>query len=261
MVGIVYFLIIVFATFIGSSAGIGGGVIIKPSLDALNMSDIRTIAFISSCSVLTMAIYSSSKQVKTVKNFDVKMVVLIGLGSVLGGIVGNKIFTYFLNNYNDYTVKAVQSLALILLLIVVLLNSIYKFKTFKVKNSLFIFLIGFTLGTISSFLGIGGGPINVAVFNVLFSCDIKAAAIYSLVTIIFTQISSLITMYLSTGFKDLDLSLLFFAIPAALLGGYIGTKFNKKSSPEKINNLFKITTIGVIILNIYNFIMAMQHII
>lgn len=258
MTGLIYFLIIVFATFIGSSAGIGGGVIIKPALDALNISDMGTIAFISSCSVFTMALYSSIEQTKEMKNFNFKMVFLIGFGSILGGILGNQIFLYFLNNYNANMVKAVQSLLLSLLLIVVLLNSIYKFKTFKVENKFLIFFIGFMLGTVSSFLGIGGGPINVAVFIVLFSCDIKTAAIYSLVTIIFTQAASLTTTYVTNGFEEFNLELLFFAIPAALLGGFIGTHFNERVNSETINKLFKLTTFAVIILNLYNFFVAIH---
>lgn len=260
MTGLIYFVIILFATFIGSSAGIGGGVIIKPTLDALNMSDINTIAFISSCSVFTMAIYSSIKQTRGMKNFNFTMILLIGIGSILGGIVGNKMFLYFLDNYDENIVKAGQSLVLSLLLIVVLLNSIYKFKTFKVENKFITFLIGLALGTVSSFLGIGGGPINVAVFLVLFSCDIKTAAIYSLVTIIFTQASSLTTTYFSGGFKRFDLELLFFAIPAALIGAFVGTKFNKKVSDETVNKLFRLATLGVIILNIYNFFVAFNNI-
>lgn len=255
---LIYFIIIILATFIGSSAGIGGGVIIKPALDAINMSDIATIGFISSCSVLTMSIYSSIKQAKTVKNFDFKMIGLIGIGSVLGGILGNKIFSYFLTHFDDNVVKATQSLMLSLLLTGVLLNNIYSSKTFKIENKFVIFLIGFILGTVSSFLGIGGGPINVAVFVVLFSCDIKTAAIYSLATIIFTQTSSLTTMYIANGFKDFDLRLLIFAIPAALLGGFIGTKYNKQADEKTIERLFRFTTAGVVILNIYNFFVAIS---
>lgn len=258
MVKLIYFVIIVFATFIGSSAGIGGGVIIKPALDAINASDISTIAFISSCSVFTMAVYSSLKQKKNVQNFDSKMVLFIGFGSILGGILGNKLFLFCVTNFNSNLVKALQALTLCLLLIGVLLNNIYKFKRFKIENGFAILFIGFTLGTVSSFLGIGGGPINVAIFTTLFSCDIKTAAIYSLVTIIFTQASSLTTMYIANGFKDFDLTLLFYAIPAALTGGFLGTKFNKKSSPEIISRLFTYTVIGVIILNLYNLFIALK---
>lgn len=36
------------------------------------------------------------------------------------------------------------------------------FKTFNVKNPIAILLSGLLLGTAAAFLGIGGGPINVA---------------------------------------------------------------------------------------------------
>lgn len=257
MTELIYFLVILFATFIGASAGIGGGVIIKPALDAINISDISTISFVSSCSVLTMAVYSSIKERKHVENFDSKTVYLIGIGSVFGGIVGSRIFSHIVEISQPNAVKAFQSFFLALLLIGVLLNIIFKFKTFNIKNKFFILLIGFLLGITSSFLGIGGGPINVAVFITLFSCDIKNAAIYSLTTIIFTQTSSLITLYLTKGFSQFNLKILFFALPAALLGGFLGSRFNQKATSETISKMFIFTTIGVIILNIFNLFVAL----
>ena len=46
------------ASVIGSICGIGGGVIIKPVLDAWNLYSVSTISFISGCIVLSMSAYS-----------------------------------------------------------------------------------------------------------------------------------------------------------------------------------------------------------
>ncbi len=54
-----YFLVAILATTIGSLAGIGGGVIIKPAMDFLGHYDLPTISVISSITVLSMAIVST----------------------------------------------------------------------------------------------------------------------------------------------------------------------------------------------------------
>ncbi|MGB4608662.1 MAG: hypothetical protein GX243_05760 [Tissierellia bacterium] len=50
-ISILYFLITLFATTLGSTSGMGGGVIIKPVLDAFGHYDIETISVLSSVSV------------------------------------------------------------------------------------------------------------------------------------------------------------------------------------------------------------------
>ena len=61
MLLVVFFLICFFASIIGAICGIGGGVIIKPVLDALGVMDVATISFLSGCTVLSMTTYSVIK--------------------------------------------------------------------------------------------------------------------------------------------------------------------------------------------------------
>ena len=46
------------ACIAGAICGIGGGVIIKPVLDALGILDVASISFLSGCTVLSMTAYS-----------------------------------------------------------------------------------------------------------------------------------------------------------------------------------------------------------
>lgn len=67
--------------------------------------------------------------------------------------------------------KSLQGLILgILLVISVIYINIKNAKSFKITNPICIAAVGLTLGFIASFLGVGGGPINVA-FVVLFFND------------------------------------------------------------------------------------------
>ena len=46
------------ASIVGAICGIGGGVIIKPVLDAFGVLSVSTISFLSGCTVLAMTCYS-----------------------------------------------------------------------------------------------------------------------------------------------------------------------------------------------------------
>ncbi|MGC6176872.1 hypothetical protein [Lacrimispora sp. 38-1] len=49
---IFYFLVSFLASIIGAICGIGGGVIIKPTLDLLHLASVSSINFLSGCKVL-----------------------------------------------------------------------------------------------------------------------------------------------------------------------------------------------------------------
>ena len=58
MVYILFFVISFLASIAGAICGIGGGVIIKPLLDSFGLMDVKTISFLSGCTVLAMSTYS-----------------------------------------------------------------------------------------------------------------------------------------------------------------------------------------------------------
>lgn len=108
------------------------------------------------------------------------------------------------------------------------------------------------LGFLASLLGIGGGPINVSLLMLLFSLPIKEATVYSICTIFFSQFAKLLTIALTTGFSRYDLTILWFVIPAAVIGGLLGAKFSKILSPEKVTIVFQGVVLLVLFINLYN---------
>lgn len=86
----------------------------------------------------------------------------------------------------------------------------------------------------------------------LFSLPIKDATVYSICTIFFSQLAKLVTIEISTGFARYDLSMLFFVIPAAVIGGLVGARLSQVLSPKKVTVVFQAVIILVIIINLYN---------
>ena len=59
---IIYFLVAILATTIGATAGLGGGVVIKPVLDSINTFTLPTVNLLSSATIFIMAVVSIIKQ-------------------------------------------------------------------------------------------------------------------------------------------------------------------------------------------------------
>ena len=170
MVALLYGIVVCIATFLGAFVGLGGGVVIKPVLDVIGAHPLEQISFISSCAVFAMSITSMAKHIRNKTPIKPFIVLLVAAGSVAGGICGNTLFAQAMQvSGRPELVKGVQSAILAFFLACVILSVVIKHRTFHVTNPLAILFAGFLLGTAASFLGIGGGPINVAFLTLFFS--------------------------------------------------------------------------------------------
>lgn len=246
----IYFLTSITATVLGALAGLGGGVIIKPVLDAIGTYDIGTIGILSSFTVFSMAIISIFKQLKSGFKIEIPMIIL-AIGSILGGGLGQELFDIFLNFIsNDSLSMGIQSIILALLLIVVLFKN--KLPKFHIKNLFFILFLGIILGATASFLGIGGGPINVAILVMFLSIPVKEAATNSVFIILLSQFSKLFLIGISGSLINYNLTMLPYMVIGGISGGLIGSKLNKSLSNKSIEIIFNFSLIGIIILNLFN---------
>lgn len=252
-VGIIYFLVIVIANALGAVSGMGGGVLIKPVFDFIGAHSVEAISFYSTVAVFTMSIVSTSKQLKNGLKVNWKMVGWISAGAVVGGIAGKELFTYFLETlHNDGLVNQIQIIVTIITLLYALIYTHFKFGSFNIHGIVWEVGCGLTLGFFASFLGIGGGPINVALLIMLFNLPIKTATVYSICTIFFSQLSKIVTIILAGEIGHFDLSVLWFIIPAAIVGGFSGAVLSKVLSSEMVTVVFELMIIVVIIINTYN---------
>lgn len=254
---VIYSLVIFVSTLLGAFVGLGGGVIIKPVLDFIGFHTLAQIAFFSSAAVFSMSVTSTVKHLKNKTPINMKTVLLFALGSVFGGILGNRLFHYALSvSSSPESVKGIQSAVLAVFLALVILSVNVKIKHYQIKNPAAIAFTGLFLGLCAAFLGIGGGPINVAVLTVLFSFSMRDAAVYSVAIVLFSQLSNLVTIFINTGFKDYDIKYLAVIIPFAILGGFFGAKLNRKCSEKTIRIVFSLAVSSVVCLSAYNAVTA-----
>ena len=127
-----------------------------------------------------------------------------------------------------------------------------KIHTIVVKNTVGIFVIGLLLGTMSSFLGIGGGPINIVVLYYFFSYNTKQAAIASIFVILFGQLSNLGISFLTNKIPSFDTTSLLLMIVGGIFGGIVGRKMNSKIQEETVDKLFIMIMCVIICICIFN---------
>lgn len=132
-------------------------------------------------------------------------------------------------------------------------------RNFGLKSIVWYMISGISLGFLASFLGIGGGPINVALLMLCFGMTIKAATVYSIITIFCSQLAKIIAIGTTTGFGRYDLKILFYIIPAAIIGGFLGATLSGKISAKKVRIIYQLVLIFVFAINIYNGIIIILY--
>lgn len=244
------------ASVIGGICGIGGGVIIKPLLDGIGFADIASINFLSSCTVLCMSLYNVGKsRLEHSRMLDAATSLPLAVGAALGGICGNKVFLAVCRLIgNDSLAKSAQAILLLLLVLGTLLYTLYKRKiTPRVtEDTTACLLIGFALGLLSSFLGIGGGPFNLVVLHYFLGQETKRAVENSLFIILLSQIANLLTTVLAGSVPAFRLTELLLMAAGGIVGGIVGKAVSRRLSGETVDKLFIGLLAIIMLICVYN---------
>ena len=258
MILVICFLVAFLACTIGKICGMGGGVIIKPVLDALGVASVSAINFISGSTVIGMTCWSVGKAlIRKDSQIDLKVSTPLAIGAAIGGIVGKALFSKVSSFFSSANIAGgVQATVLLMLTFGTLLYTIYKdrIKSYSVRNWAACIIIGFLLGMLGSFLGIGGGPFNMAVLYFFFSMSTKVAAQNSLYIILISQIAGMAKIFVSGSVPEVQPVLLIGMILFGVLGSEIGGRLNKRFKEDTVTKLFEGSMILVMLICIYNII-------
>lgn len=249
------FLVTFFACSIGTICGMGGGIIIKPVLDATGVMTISVITFLSGCTVIAMTCWTVGKNMIHKESvIDLKHTTILAIGAAIGGLAGKQLFNSVASLFaNPDTAGGIQAC---LLFFATLATFIYTQKKDNIKShktdSMFLdIIIGLLLGIFGSFLGIGGGPFNVAVLYFFFSMPTKKATQNSLYIILFSQAASTFKTA-AQGLPQFNLLLLLGMIVCAITGSELGRRINKKIDDRQATYLFEGAMILIMAINLYN---------
>lgn len=262
MICLMFFAICFLASVAGAICGIGGGVIIKPVLDAFGILDVNVISFLSGCTVLSMTTYSVVKSRMSRESYvETAVGIPLALGAAAGGLAGKQLFSWVLSISPDKDqAGAVQACCLLIVTVGTLIYTLRKerIRTCRVQNSAACTLIGIFLGILSSFLGIGGGPVNLVVLFYFFSMPTKAAAENSLYIIFFSQLASLASSIVTGSVPKFQTGVLLLMVSGGIAGGICGRACSKRMEEKTVSRLFIGLMVLMILINLYNMIQFMR---
>lgn len=252
---IILVIVTFFATVLGAISGIGGGVIIKPVMDALCDYPVATISFLSGNTVLAMTAVSLLRSRKDTIKIDSVVGFPLAMGGAFGGVLGKILFTIVRQNtQHDARIGMIQNIIMVILTATVFIYVVnkHKIKTLHMTSKVGSFIAGLALGIFSSFLGIGGGPINIMILSYLFSMDSKHAAINSLYIIFFSQVANLLTNILQGAIPSFSYLLLTFMMGSGIVGAMAGRKASSKLDNNQIDKLFMGIMLVIVALSVSN---------
>ena len=234
---LVLFLVSFLSSTIGTVCGIGGGIVMKPLLDTLHLASAATISFLSGCTVFSMSCYSVCKALQKRESLiALKTGTPLSLGAALGGSTGSRLFGLAADiSKQPEKVGGIQAVCLAVITLLTLLYTLLQdtIKTHTLKSPLPCGVVGLCLGTLSGFLGIGGGPVNLVVLHFFFSMPAKIAAQNSLYIILVSQAASILTTLLSQRLPAFRLIWLGIMVGGGILGGKAGRILNRRLSEKQ----------------------------
>ena len=255
---LLFFMICLLASTLGAICGIGGGVIIKPVLDATGTMSVSAISFLSGCTVLAMTTYSVGRdRISGRSEVKLNLCLPLAIGAAVGGVAGKKLFSFLIGQLpSQDNVGLIQAVCLLLITVGTFFYTLFKDRilTKKTENTIVGLLIGLLLGIMSSFLGIGGGPINLVVLYFFYSMTTKEAASYSLYIIFFSQLLSLVITLLEGSVPEVSMYILLVMIIGGIAGGIAGRLINRKIDEKVVSRLFLAAMAIIICINIYNIV-------
>ncbi len=251
----ILFIICLFASAIGAVVGAGGGIIIKPVLDAIGLMPVSAVSFLSSCTVLCMALCSLIRTRNNGVVLELKTSTPLAIGAAFGGLLGGMIFDLVRKHFDDGAMLGcIQALILAALTSMVLIYIFKKDKlpSYHVEGLIAPLAIGAGLGLVSSFLGVGGGPYNVAVLFFFFTMEAKQAAKNSIYIIVFSQTVSIASTVISAAVPPVGIINLLCMAAGGAAGAMLGAEISKRISCRGVETALKFLCVGIICLNIFN---------
>lgn len=250
------FVVALLACILGKICGMGGGVIIKPVLDALGILSVSMINFLSGCTVLGMSGYSVGKSLyKRESEIDWGISTPLSVGAALGGFAGKEMFSRLALLFAEENMAGgIQAVLLLLATGATLFYTRNKdhIPMYHVKKPLTCGVIGLGLGTLGSFLGIGGGPFNMAVLYLFFSMTTKVAAQNSLYVILISQATGMIKLAWQGEIPSCPLFLLVGMVFCGIAGSEAGYGINRRLSDKAATRLLEASMVLVMAICLFN---------
>ncbi len=236
-------LIGVIAGLLSGLLGIGGGIVIVPSLLAL-LSMERKLAHGTSLAATLPVATASLVTYAIGGNVDWRVALSLACGAICGAVVGTQLLQIIPKRPLTIIFVAVILLTAIRLLVA---NDVMGRETLSVAGVIALVAIGFITGTLSGLLGIGGGVIMVPAMVVLFGIVPVIAKGTSVAVIV---PSSLVGTLRNRKHSNADIPVAFAIGVAGILSAIVGSLIADSLDDTVSNALFATLLVIVAVMQI-----------
>ncbi|MUV39168.1 UPF0721 transmembrane protein YunE [Lentibacillus sp. JNUCC-1] len=269
MVYVICILIGIMTAFAGSLIGLGGGVVLVPTMlllyqysDAFGWATPQTIVGISLVAMVFTGLSSTLTYYKKGR-IDTKTGTLFLFGSIPGGVIGAWL-NQFINAESFSLYFGLLMIGLSLLFFIKrkdpdqgLSSEDKHVRTFTLNGEVYryrvsvwlAFFLSLGVGMLSGLFGIGGGSIMVPAMILLFGIPAHIAAATSMFMILFASIISSGT-HIALGHVAWEY--VFFFIPGAYIGGTLGAKVNQLLKGNTLELILRIMLVLIGLRLIYD---------
>lgn len=258
MIYLICYLVSFLACILGTVCGMGGGIIIKPVLDATGVMPVAVVTFLSGCTVIAMSCWSVGKTaLKRESVLEMHSTPFLAVGAASGGLAGKQLYNLVAAQFADKNkAGGVQACLLLIATLLTLLYTVKKdsITSREIGSPIASLIIGALLGLLGAFLGIGGGPFNVAVLCYFFSMPTKKAAQNSLLIVLLSQLASTVQTLLTTGAPRFDPAILCGMIVIAVAASEVGRKINRCIDDRQATLCLEGAMILIMGISVYNMV-------
>lgn len=244
------------ACILGTICGMGGGIIIKPVLDATGVMSVAQVTFLSGCTVIAMSCWSVGKAVlKKESVLDLHSTPYLAVGAALGGLAGKRLFNLVAAQFAERNMAGgVQACLLFAATLLTLLYTVNKsrFCPMHIQSRAAAVGIGLLLGLLGAFLGIGGGPFNVAALCYFFSMPTKKATQNSLLIVLFSQLASTLQTIAVTGAPQVGVLLPGGMIVVAVAASEVGRRIHRSINERQAESCLQGAMVLILGISVYN---------
>ncbi|TNB54971.1 sulfite exporter TauE/SafE family protein [Campylobacter helveticus] len=229
-----YFLVGIISGIASGLFGIGGGMIIVPTMLSLGVSSHHAVA-ISVVQMIFAALFGSYLNHKK-KNLDFKDGIYIGLG----GLFGASFSGILVSHLSDIALTAIflcVSFAFFLKYALGVKNTTHHAKRSQFSKNFILFAAGAFTGIFAISLGIGGGLLIAPILAYFLGYDSKKVVPISLFFVVFASFAGLLS-FINANIINFELAQKGFIVGiASMIGVFIGIKIIEKM---QISSHFKI---------------------
>ena len=219
----IYFLFAGASAFFGLTAGLGATTLLRPLLDAVSPLPPASIAMLCTMATLGAALVSAFFALGQPLALHQDELLLLAVGSALGGILGDLMANRFVSVIPRDTAILLQNA---LLFTLVALPAVY-FRTLSRTvrplslTRLASFPVALVVGLLASFLAVGAAPLTLMLYFLLFDAENDESSAAALTVSLFAMAGKLVMLLIRSRLRIPDADALLWLLPGAVGGALL----------------------------------------